>query len=348
MRFYLRKKARYRILARYLENSCNEKEKSIIEKRKIEDPRFAEEIEQMKLLWTSDHPGEELTTVDRMWQRFREKVDMHEKESRREEIPSPLFRNGRAVLRYAAIILAVIALPSVIYFYLRNDEDEHVQHGVPVVEYAEVNVPNGNRYSLTLSDGSRILLDAGSYLRYPKNFKNNRVIDLRGEAYFEVARDEDNPFIVRAGNAQIAVLGTTFNVRAWQETEYVKVSVEKGLVSLKPLDDSRIDPVMIEKNQFSTLTNSGHLSKPEHFEDENYRSWINNEIRFHKASVAEVLSQLKRWYGYDFVLEDQSILDEQITVHIVKTNVPDVLQIIARIIDTEIKQEGDTVYFMNE
>ena len=92
-------------------------------------------------------------------------------------------------------------------------------------------------------------------------------------------------------------------------------------------NDSLIKPVLIERNQFSTLSSYGHLSEPEKFDIESHMSWMNNEIRFQQASVAEVLSQLKRWYDYEFIVEDETRLNEQVTVHIVKTNVPDVLQI---------------------
>jgi len=348
MRILLNKKRYYRILARYLENKCDNNEKAIIEKKIYKDPEFAKKLEQMKVLWRYNREKEELTPVDRMWHLFKEKVDIKEKKRSTQRVPTSSFHPVKVCLRYAAMIVVLIAIPSVIYLYLQKDKDNNKQQHAPTIQYAEVTIPNGNRYSLKLSDGSKIILDAGSYIRYPKKFSQNRYVELRGEAYFEVARDEDNPFVIHANHARIKVLGTSFNVRAWQETDCVKVSVKEGIVSLKSWNDSLIKPVFIERNQFSTLTSYGHLSEPEKFDIESHMNWMRNEIRFQQASVAEVLSQLRRWYDYEFIVEDETKLNEQVTVQIVKTNVPDVLQIIARITDTNIKQEGDKVYFMNK
>ena len=99
----------------------------------------------------------------------------------------------------------------------------------------EVIIKNKELKEITLSDGTKVKLDAGSSIKFPDKFEDDkREVFLNGEAYFKVTSDLQTPFIVHTNQAEITVLGTKFNVRAWDQTHKVAVVVVDGKVSLRP------------------------------------------------------------------------------------------------------------------
>ena len=101
------------------------------------------------------------------------------------------------------------------------------------VEWCEFAVAQGHTDSLTLPDNSRVWLNAGSHLIYPRSFDGRiRKVFLSGEAYFDVAKDAGHPFIIKAGDVQVRVLGTQFNVTSYENMESVSVCLVEGSVSM--------------------------------------------------------------------------------------------------------------------
>ena len=101
------------------------------------------------------------------------------------------------------------------------------------VEYHTIRVPRGGEYNLQLADGTKVYLNAGSSLRYPVRFTGKRrEVTLSGEGYFEVAKDSTQPFVVRAGDVDVRVLGTAFNVNAYPEKETVATTLVEGRVQV--------------------------------------------------------------------------------------------------------------------
>jgi len=98
-------------------------------------------------------------------------------------------------------------------------------------------VEHGKQAKITQADGTKITLDAGSVFQYPETFDGElREVYLQGEGFFEVAADVQKPFIAHAGNAEIEVLGTQFNIRAWEHNEEIRVVVAEGLVAFRHED----------------------------------------------------------------------------------------------------------------
>src|SRR5699024_2401351 len=102
------------------------------------------------------------------------------------------------------------------------------------MRYNTLTTPRGGQYQLTLSDGTRVWLNSGSSIRYPVAFNGkNRKVEMTGEAYFEVAKNEGRSFIVKKGDVEIKVLGTQFNVNAYADNRKMKVTLLEGAVKVK-------------------------------------------------------------------------------------------------------------------
>ena len=188
-------------------------------------------------------------------------------------------------------------------------------------------VDRGAGHRLTLSDGTRIRLDAGSTLRYPESFRGDgRPVFLSGEGYFEVAPDEDRPFRVHLDRAVVEVLGTRFNVRAWEREQRVTVAVAEGRVAF--LSEREKKDVEIGPGQMSTLTEGGP-SGPRPADIDRHLGWMRREAFFDDAPLRDVLFQLERWYGVQFALEDTSMAAERLSVHIRGESLEGVLELIS-------------------
>ncbi len=331
---------RLKLVVRYLSGECSEEEKETIFQSIQTDPQFYRLLKALqakeKIVFTED--------IGPAWQRLKrglEKVAAENK-TRSAGISFWSFLRPwhavpvRRTLQFASIFLVLaVAAWSFKLLYHRLI--------APQADYQVVTVENGQRTHLNLSDGTHIVLDAGSTLRYPLRFYNSREVFLQGEAYFEVTHNQHKPFCVHANHATIRVLGTRFNIRAWKENPAVAVTVTEGRVALSSLDESAQKTVVIPKGYFSSLTEEGPPTTPVPVDVESNLRWRYNEIRFKDASVEEVMAQLQRWYDYQFDVDDLSVLKQRMTVHIQMTNIDDVLELMSILTDTKITKDGKTI-----
>jgi ferric-dicitrate binding protein FerR (iron transport regulator) len=184
-------------------------------------------------------------------------------------------------------------------------------------------------------------------LKYPEKFKGNtRVVFLDGEGYFEVASNADKQFIVHANQAVVQVLGTKFNVRAWQSDQRVTVTVAEGKVSLRSKEGAARETVVISMDQSSTMPENGLPSLPYPVDIKKYLGWIHNEVSFENAPLHEILYQLERWFDVQFVLADSAVAEERLTLHIQNKPLGDILELINALTDLDHKHTGKSVHLI--
>lgn len=164
----------------------------------------------------------------------------------------------------------------------------------------EITTPRGGLYNLTLPDGTRVKMNAGSTLNYPTTFKeHSREVQLKGEAYFEVAQQRERPFTVRTSDQVITVLGTHFNVAAYAGPSPTKTTLTEGKVHVKETINQA--GLILEPGQ-QALLQEGRLSKREVKIDQEL-AWIHGKFNFDRKSLKEVMDDLSRWYNVDVVYE---------------------------------------------
>jgi ferric-dicitrate binding protein FerR (iron transport regulator) len=203
--------------------------------------------------------------------------------------------------------------------------------------------------SLRLTDGTKITFDAGSSFVYPNNFPNGktREVSLKGEAYFEVARNENYPFIVHANGGRIEVLGTKFDVRAWGTNQPVVVAVQEGKVTFQSeTNRNGNDIVVLVEHTMSRLMQGGSPSPPEVADISRYLSWMKREVYFQDTPVPEVLSQLERWYHVTIRSTDSTFLKSNITVFIENKPLVENLRLISVTMNVRFELDGEIVRFL--
>lgn len=176
--------------------------------------------------------------------------------------------------------------------------------------YNTLSTPKGRQFHMTLADGSKIWLNAGSSVRFPAVFQSNeRKVYITGEVYFEVAREQASPFIVIVNNrADIKVLGTSFNVNAYDNEEQINTTLVDGSVKVSTLSATNTpDPstVVLKPGQQARISNSANagISVNNDADLDKVTSWKNGYFNFGKASLREVMRQLERWYDIEVVYE---------------------------------------------
>lgn len=164
--------------------------------------------------------------------------------------------------------------------------------------YNILNNPRGSRVvTLTLPDGTRVWLNAGTSLTYPTAFAaNERKVALTGEAYFEVAKDTKKPFIVNTPKgASVEVLGTHFNINAYDDEPAIKTTLLEGSVNVK----SALGNIILKPGEQSSISQSSHTSHP--IPVETVMAWKEGLFDYKRSDITEVLRDAARWYDIEIV-----------------------------------------------
>ncbi len=164
------------------------------------------------------------------------------------------------------------------------------------VSYNTITTPYGGQYQLVLADGTKVWLNAASSLRYPTSFTGkDRSVELTGEAYFEVAKNKNQPFNVKTATQTVQVLGTHFNVNAYSDEKAVKTTLLEGSVKVS----SATANVMISPGQQSALAKNGLFVIDKDLDTDEIVAWKNGVFQFNEADIQTIMRQIARWYNID-------------------------------------------------
>ncbi|WP_273274836.1 FecR family protein [Maribacter polysiphoniae] len=169
--------------------------------------------------------------------------------------------------------------------------------------YNTLSLPKGKTFRIMLSDGTAVNMNAGSSLRYPVNFRSNesRRVFLTGEAYFDVAKDKERPFIVSSGNLEVEVLGTEFNVSSYSEDAHIEVVLVEGAVNLNTKGELEENPIELSPGQRGSYSRD---SKNIHIDTVNtnmYTSWMQGHLVFRELTFDQILTKLERHYNIEIL-----------------------------------------------
>jgi transmembrane sensor len=163
-----------------------------------------------------------------------------------------------------------------------------------------LSTPSGGQYMLILPDKTMVWLNAESSISYPSVFAGAESnVSLVGEAYFEVAKDKQHPFKVKATTAEVRVLGTHFNIMSYAQEGQTQISLAEGSVRVDVTNDSK---VLSPGQQASIKTGSSHITLRNVDIDE-VINWKNGLFQFDNTPLEQVMRQIKRWYSVDVVYE---------------------------------------------
>ena len=173
-------------------------------------------------------------------------------------------------------------------------------------EYVYKSNPAGQKSTIFLKDGTQIVLNSSSRIKYPARFPSHeRVIALHGEAFFVVAHDAGRPFKVIANNAEVTALGTSFNVRSFAEEKEIRIGLVKGRIEVKNRSTGS-EPISLNPGE-GVIYYPGRQEKMVkiHVDSEKLIAWKNGMLYFEDEPIGDVLKTLERWYGVEFIIEGE-------------------------------------------
>lgn len=232
------------------------------------------------------------------------------------------------LLRIAAVFLLLVAT-SVLIWQVSKKEEQMV--------YTTL-AGDSSHPEITLHDGTIVTLNQGSELKAPKLFKGNtREVELSGEAFFQVAKNAEKPFIINTGKVSVKVLGTSFNVNAYKDEALVEVMVKTGKVLFfENNTNNKNGGVLLlpgEQGLYSTASNTLEKSSQP---NTNAFSWLTHEIKFELTSLNEVFSTLEHHYHIKINLDKSIDLNQPYNATFNKQEIDYILEVLAMTFDLKV------------
>ncbi len=191
-----------------------------------------------------------------------------------------IFKNKKGEIIYTAIA--------------SNDKGEQA------LQYNVLTTKNGEQFQVILPDGTHVWLDAASSLKYPVTFKGDeRKVELTGQGYFEVSHNAAKPFIVKTAQTEVQVLGTHFNVSAFDDEQDTKTTLLEGAVRVKSYKSA----VLLKPGEQAVLNNGRELIINNDVDINREVAWKNGLFDFKKAGIEEIMVKVSRWYDIDVMYE---------------------------------------------
>jgi transmembrane sensor len=307
------------LMARNIFGEASAEEKEALQKYLSEDPAIQQQYSiLLQTLQKKDQPVMQNGQLDKNVAKIIRKASLQSNKPQKSA-------KKRPILYWMSAAAAVFLLCLGAWWFLSGNETIIT----PPAQKPVLTAKNGNRNQMILPDGSKVWLNAGSELFYENDFKGNtREVRLKGEAFFDVKKNPDRPFIVHANNIDIKVLGTAFNVKAYQDDENVETTLYRGLVNVSKSDDNSFQPILLYPNQklilpraihskietvkvaAASVKNSIIIKQIDSTKAEPLRietAWIYNRLEFRGDDFATLASKLERWYNVKINFGDTQV-----------------------------------------
>jgi transmembrane sensor len=323
-------------LGRYLAGESTPREVAEVDAWLAADPRRRELMATLTTAWKTagESRGHQPADVERAWSKMSASLDAL-------DAPVPLHARWTSspVLRAAAVL--VLTTGAVALWQATRPGAS-----APPTRTATVLVTApGQRDSLTLSDGTTILLGVASRLTVAGDYgATSRDVTLEGEALFRVRHDERKPFRVAIAGRRVEDLGTEFSVRGYSSADTVRVFVLSGSVALHQADAAQ-PAAVLTPGQLGLLPLRGPATVVAATDAEPHTAWSRGRLVFDHTPMRRVADELERWYGVTVVVDGRSLATREVTVAFAGEALHDVAKVIALSVNAAVDVVGDTVRF---
>jgi len=333
---------------------------NIISKQLIEGLDKREQAIFDEWLAQSEENQKEYKAYSRLWEKSKKLVvsDQIDTEYSLKRTKQKInFSTKKRWIIYARQAVAVVVLSiaiSFLYTYL-NKEEQSVIAEQQV--YQEIKASYGTQTKVILADGTTVWLNSGSTLRFPSSFKNSseRNVEINGEGYFEVTENKLKPFVVETPKLDIRVLGTSFNVSAYNEYNLMTVALVKGEISLeRNFGDERKELITLEPNELVEYdSNNKKLYHSSSTYIEKHTAWKEGQIVFFNDPIEVVVRRLEKWYNVKISVSDKTLQDYSFTATFIDESLEQVLKLLSLSSPmnykiTPAKKQKDNSYSMRE
>lgn len=287
------------LLAKVLTGTASDIERKEVERWAAESEQNLDTLESLQKVWQEQTPAPILVNSE-------EKINnIWEKGIGNGNSPIIVWK---PFLKYAASILIVLGLVGSLYYSIPTGKEETLEE---TIAYTVRTNPPGQKTKLFLPDGSIVYLNGSSSIKYLQGFKGEeRRVHLNGEAYFEVAKNLDKPFIVESNGVETTALGTIFNVNAYSNLEEIRVSLLEGKVKVQNAANDNVVLLPGKEVQFDMATNTFTETA---FDPDMVVAWKEGKLAFRNSDFKEVRLKLERWFGVEIQVKGEMPKDWRAT-----------------------------------
>lgn len=294
------------------------------------DPNHQEEYQTQQRLWqlTTPAPAKAVNT-DKAWQKVQASLQQVQVPNQPETKVIPMFRSVRRLAASVALLVGLAGLIQHNYFS---------QH--------ETTIAAGNTQKLVvLPDSSHVWLNKGSMLTYADDFNGKtREVQLQGEAFFDVHRNPERPFLINTGESQVKVLGTSFNLRAYPQEKQIELAVATGKVSFTATEGTAT--ALVTPGYAASLNLSSKAIAKQRLNDQNAWAWQSGRLQFASQPLKEVVPDLERYYGVDLQLQNTQMGECRFTGNFQKAKLEEVLQVLAATLQLKYQKQEKQKYIL--
>ncbi len=275
------------LLIRFITGQCSEAEKEEVTKALLQDESLKKDYIALKNVWSLTRTFEDEGENDysREFKQITRKINKS---------------RLRLIFRYAAMITAIFCAGGILGYLFTKSDGNQMANFDSGLKTSFV-VPLGQTAELNLPDGTKVWMNSGTVLSYSPDFSYaNRNVTLDGEAFFSVTKDADHPFNVKTSSINIKVLGTSFNVEAYNDNlQAVNTTLVSGKVEINDLNNKKLGELI--PGQIARFDNLKRTVSIDEIDTGFYTSWKNGFLMFSNTPLEEITKKMERWYNVEFV-----------------------------------------------
>lgn len=346
--------SKWELLHKYLSGELNEEEERRFREWIEENPERKGLVKELKRIWDVVPPMD----VHTAWLAFRNREVQEAAEKRGGRSPRsesatdalPAAGEGRSHWKLVTgMAVLLLMLTSFFTLYLNPPVQMAGEGGDEQISMKTMVTKKGEKARVTFNDGTKVIMNASSTLRFPSAFtRNKQVVRLEGEAYFEVAPRSNSRFIVKTGQADVMVHGTQFNVNTQPEKRNFEVVVKKGRVSVSPRTQDRDKSLLLEKNERTVMNPDGRFTEPVPVDSRDHIAWIYDGFHFDDTPFPEVIKALEQRFGVDIEVEQSHWEHVGYSGAFKGKSLEEILDIISQSLNFSYKRNKDTIFIYRE
>lgn len=318
------------ILYRYISEQANAEERKLVKQWVGDSEDRNQELFRLKNIWILSgldndiDPKIKASEIERIWSIIKKmNVDVKRKQLRLQ------------FLKYAAAIVLIIGISGTIGFFVSTSVSNSD------TKFTEISVPKGERSTVMLPDGSTVLINSNSQLKFSSSFNSGkRKVILSGEAYFNVAHDKSHPFIVETPSLQIEVLGTKFNISSYPNDQLTTTFLESGKVRISSADAGNI---ILNPNEAYVFNKFSHESEKIVMNDKRLMDWTKGVMTINGETIGELAKKIERRFNVTVTFKDDNVKNHVYTGSIKDEDLNTVLEAIKFASSIEYKREGNQI-----
>lgn len=329
------------IITRYLRSEATKEEKQLLLDWLQENESNQKKFMEMRDVWlaTGNNVHFDNDYTSKAFQRFIRNVELYEQNQSRQIISLPFWHIA------AAIALLMVCVTGG-YYIGKNQEKQGMANG-PEYIINHVITQDNSKNPITLPDGTVAWLNKNSRLKYPQKFGNDaRKVQLEGEGYFEVVRDEEHPFYVETSEMVVNVLGTRFDVKNYADSNTTETTLLSGKIEV--FFPGTKERVLLRPNQKIQSDKQTGQHKLTEVNAANHIVWINDKLAFDNDKLSDIFSRMEHWYNIQIIYGKEIRADQRLSFTIRKESKEEIFKLISLIASITYRIDGDKVFIQSK